>query len=119
MLKNLVKWHVQPNLITIWRFIFIFFSSKIKEESVFRLYDVGWLKADEEDFEDMNDDDDNPDGDDDGKIFLFWPRVRSPVLFLAKKELSFEKDENDNNAIRIRMLEWQNRLSQKIGVLKR
>merc|ERR1712223_662959 len=40
-------------------------SPQIKEESVVRLYDVGRLRADEEDFEDMDDDDENAEGEDD------------------------------------------------------
>ena len=39
-------------------------SPQIKEESVVRLYDVGRLRADEEDYEDM-DEDENAEGDED------------------------------------------------------
>merc|ERR1719232_2062298 len=44
-------------------------SPQIKEESVVRLYDVGRLRADEEDFED-GDDDENAEGDDDQEVML-------------------------------------------------
>ena len=44
-----------------------FSSPQIKEESVVRLYDVGRLRADEEDFEDVDDDDENAEGEDDGE----------------------------------------------------
>ncbi len=45
-------------------------SPQIKEESVVRLYDVGRLRADEQDLEDMDDDDENANGDEEGEEAL-------------------------------------------------